>query len=82
LVVLHDIRPSSPTFGKTQSFVAGGSARMVVSIPPGVAHGYKVIGQDDMLILYLTSETYDKDRPDEYRIPHDDPSIGFDWTVK
>jgi dTDP-4-dehydrorhamnose 3,5-epimerase-like enzyme len=30
-------------------------------------------------LLYLTSSVYDPD--DEGRIPHDDASIGYDWTA-
>jgi len=30
-------------------------------------------------LLYVTSNTYDPD--EEGRIPHDDPTIGYDWTA-
>jgi dTDP-4-dehydrorhamnose 3,5-epimerase-like enzyme len=30
-------------------------------------------------MLYLTSSVYDPE--DEGRIPHDDQSIGYDWTT-
>jgi dTDP-4-dehydrorhamnose 3,5-epimerase len=50
----------------------------VLKIPPGVAHGYRVI-QGPVHLFYITSQTYDP--KDEGRIPHDDPSIGYDWTA-
>ena len=48
-----------------------------VKIPPGVAHGCRALEQSHL--LYLTSGVYDPD--DEGRIPHDDPTIGYDWTA-
>ena len=78
-VVLHDGRPDSPTHGETAEILMGdGHPAQVVKIPPGVAHGYKVIDGPAHMI-YVTSRTYDPN--DEGRIPHDDPSIGYDWTA-
>jgi dTDP-4-dehydrorhamnose 3,5-epimerase len=48
-----------------------------VKIPPGVAHGGRAL--ETTHLLYVTSNVYDPE--DEGRIPHDDPSIGFDWTA-
>ena len=48
-----------------------------VFIPPGVAHGCRALERSHL--LYITSSVYDPD--DEGRIPHDDPSIGYDWTA-
>ena len=78
-VVLHDGRPDSPTHGEiTEILMGDGHSAQVVKIPPGVAHGYKVINGPAHM-LYVTSRTYDPN--DEGRIPHDDPSIGYDWTA-
>jgi dTDP-4-dehydrorhamnose 3,5-epimerase len=49
----------------------------VVKIPPGVAHGCRALAPTHL--LYITSRTYDP--AEEGRIPHDDPSIGYDWTA-
>ncbi|HJW84860.1 MAG TPA: dTDP-4-dehydrorhamnose 3,5-epimerase family protein, partial [Anaerolineae bacterium] len=49
----------------------------VLKVPPGVAHGYRVI-QGPVHLFYITSNAYDPG--DEGRIPHADPSIGYDWT--
>jgi dTDP-4-dehydrorhamnose 3,5-epimerase len=51
-------------------------AAKVVRIPPGVAHGCKVI-QGPANLFYITSHVYNKD--DEYRIPYDCGEIDFDW---
>ena len=78
-VVLHDTRPDSLTHGETMEILMGDHyPSQVVKIPPGVAHGYKVI-DGPAHMLYLTSRTYDPG--DEGRIPHDDASIGYDWTA-
>ena len=49
-----------------------------VYIPPGVAHGCRVIS-GPVNLFYVTSHVYDPS--DEGRIRHDDPEIGFDWTA-
>jgi len=49
-------------------------------IPPGVAHGYKVIGNDPAVLVYVTSRFYNA--ADEGRIPYNDPGINYDWTVQ
>jgi dTDP-4-dehydrorhamnose 3,5-epimerase len=55
---------------------------LVIAIPPGVAHGYRVLGVQPAGLLYHTTEHYDPADPDEERIPFDDPKIGFDWRTK
>jgi len=80
LIVLHDLRPDSPTFGQTDAFVNGEGNYELVLIPVGVAHGLKVIGDKPMLQFYHTTKSYNPKEPDEKRLPHDDPRISFDWT--
>lgn len=74
---LYDARPESKTFGETQVLFLGEMyPAQVVKIPPGVAHGCRALVPTNL--LYVTSRTYDP--AEEGRIPHDDPTIGFDWT--
>ena len=78
-VGLHDTRTESATHGITMEILAGDTyPAQVVKVPPGVAHGYKVI-KGPANVIYITSRTYDPS--DELRIPHDDPTIGYDWTA-
>jgi dTDP-4-dehydrorhamnose 3,5-epimerase len=78
-VALHDMRPDSPTQDELMEFMLGDNhPAQVVRIPPGVAHGCKAIS-GPVHLFYITSETYNPD--DEGRIPHDDPTIGYDWTA-
>ncbi|MCA1554806.1 MAG: dTDP-4-dehydrorhamnose 3,5-epimerase family protein, partial [Chloroflexi bacterium] len=79
-VVLHDTRPESPTLRQTQELLMGEHyGSKVLKIPPGVAHGCKVLSGEAHL-FYITSNTYDPQ--DEGRIPYDDPSIGYDWLAR
>lgn len=78
-LALHDLRRDSPTYGQTQEVLLGPEyGHRVVKVPPGVAHGSKVIGGTSYL-LYVTSTVYNP--ADEGRIPHDDPAIGYDWLA-
>jgi dTDP-4-dehydrorhamnose 3,5-epimerase len=78
-VVLYDLREDSPTYRHTQVIFAGEHKPLLIVIPPGVAHGYRVLGDKPAGLFYHTSESYHPSDPDEERIPYDDPSIGFKW---
>lgn len=80
LAVLYDRRKDSPTYQQTQTVPLGDHAPVALFIPHGVVHGYKVLGNDSVIVLYATNQVYDAN--DELRLPHDDATIGFDWTVK
>lgn len=76
-VALYDSRTGSPTSGQTMEILMGEPyGARVLRIPPGVAHGYKVL-EGPAHLFYLTSQVYDPQ--DEGRLPHDDPAIGYDW---
>lgn len=81
-VVLYDMRADSPTYKKTNVFYMGEHNPILVKIPKGVAHGYRVLGNEPAVIVYLTTESYNREQPDEFRIPWDDPEIGFDWSTQ
>lgn len=81
-VVLYDLREGSPSKGETNVFYMGENNPILLVIPKGVAHGYRVLGQKPATIVYFTTESYDRNNPDEYRISWDDPMINFDWETK
>lgn len=81
-VVIHDLRPDSPTKGETNVFYMGETNPMLLVIPKGVAHGYRVLGPKPVIITYFTTESYDPKNPDEKRLDWNDPSINFDWTTQ
>jgi dTDP-4-dehydrorhamnose 3,5-epimerase len=78
-VALYDARDGSPTRGELQEvFLGEHYEAQLLKVPAGVAHGCRAIGGTAHLI-YFTSSTYNP--AEEGRIPHDDPSIGYDWTA-
>lgn len=81
-VVLYDQRDGSSTQGQTQVIYAGEDNPVLIVIPVGVAHGYQVLGTKPVLLFYHTTQSYNPTQPDEERIPFDDPTIGFDWSIQ
>ncbi len=81
-VVLYDLREESTTKGETNVFYLGEDNPNLLMIPAGVAHGYRVLGNEPAYIVYFTTESYNVKNPDEKRIAWDDPIIGFDWSTK
>ncbi len=79
-VALVDLRPDSPTFGRKNTLYAGVLRPWQILIPPGVGHGYKVIGAEPALLVYLTDRFYDPG--DEGRIAYNDPGIAYDWELQ
>ncbi|OGG01445.1 hypothetical protein A2Z33_02830 [Candidatus Gottesmanbacteria bacterium RBG_16_52_11] len=76
-VALSDRRGNSETHGKILEMVLDEADPKVLKIPPGVAHGLKVLkGPSDL--VYVTSGIYDPS--EEGRIAFDDPDIGYDWV--
>jgi dTDP-4-dehydrorhamnose 3,5-epimerase len=79
-VALVDLRLDSPTFGLRNTMYIGTMRPWRVLIPPGVGHGYKVIGPGEAMLVYLTDRFYNPQ--DEGRIPYDDRSIQYDWETQ
>ncbi len=79
-VVLVDLRRGSETYGFRNTMYVGPLRPWQILIPPGVAHGYKVIGSDDAVLVYMTDRFYNP--ADEGRISYDDPSIQYDWETQ
>jgi dTDP-4-dehydrorhamnose 3,5-epimerase len=80
--VLYDLRANSPTLGVTEALYMGDHHRVLLVIPRGVAHGYRVLGAQPAWMVYHTSAPYHPSDPDEERMPYDDPQIGFDWSTR
>lgn len=79
-VALVDLRQHSPTYASKNTLYIGKFRPWQVLIPPGVGHGYKVIGPEPALLVYLTNRFYDPG--DEGRIPYDDSRIQYDWEIQ
>jgi dTDP-4-dehydrorhamnose 3,5-epimerase len=79
-VALVDLRTNSPTFGAKNTLYMGSLRPWQLKIPPGVAHGYKVIGNEPSVLVYVTNRIYNP--KDEGRIPYNDGSINYDWELQ
>ncbi|RKZ31556.1 dTDP-4-dehydrorhamnose 3,5-epimerase [bacterium] len=81
-VALFDARENSPTFGEINEFFIGVHNPKMFSVPPGVYHGWKCVGIEEAIIVNIPTEPYNYEKPDEYRLCWDDPSIPYDWTKR
>ena len=79
-VVLVDLRKDSATFGRKNTLYVGSLRPWQILIPPGVGHGYKVIGSDSAMLVYVTNRTYNP--KDEGRIAYNQPEIAYDWELQ
>lgn len=74
-----DLRPESPTFGKSFGIELSAENRKMTYIPKGCAHGFMTL-EEDTEILYLVTEFYSPDN--ERVIRWDDPSFSMEWPVE
>jgi dTDP-4-dehydrorhamnose 3,5-epimerase len=79
-VALVDLRRQSSTFGMKNTLYVGALRPWHILIPPGIGHGYKVIGTEPAMLVYVTNRFYNP--KDEGRIPHNEPRIGYDWELQ
>jgi dTDP-4-dehydrorhamnose 3,5-epimerase len=76
---LYDDREDSPTRGEMTTVVTSDRNPTLIVVPPGVYHGWMAL-EDDTQLVSTASEIYNRERPDEVRMPPD--SFGYDWSVK
>ena len=79
-IALVDLRRGSDSYGAKNTLYVGNLRPWQLTIPPGVAHGYKIIGEQPSVLVYITNRTYDP--KDEGRIAYNDPSIAYDWELQ
>ena len=75
-------REDSLTQGQVEEFFLGEGNDIVLRIPRGVMHGYKTVGTEPSLLLNFPSEPYDRQEPDEYRLPWNSDRIPYNWDIK
>jgi dTDP-4-dehydrorhamnose 3,5-epimerase len=81
-VALYDLREDSPTKGEINEFFIGELNPLLIKIPPMVAHGFKAVGEGDAYVINVPTEPYNRENPDEYRLPWNDPNIPYSWEVR
>lgn len=77
--ILRDDRTDSPTYEEMNTFVASSRNPNLLVVPPGVYHGWMSL-EDDTQMISTASEVYNRENPDEVRVPAD--SFGVEWEVK
>jgi dTDP-4-dehydrorhamnose 3,5-epimerase len=78
--VLCDLRQASPTHGKVNTLFLGSLRPWRLRIPPGVGHGYKIVGLEVGTLVYLTDRFYNPQ--DEGRLPYNHPFLNYDWETQ
>lgn len=78
--VAVDIRPNSPTFGQHMAIEISDSNGVLFWIPAGFAHGFCVLGDEPVDMVYKMTALYNA--PGEGGIAYDDPQLAIDWPVK
>jgi len=73
-----DVRPWSPTYGRSERFVLDDEAHRHLYLPPFVAHGFQVVS-DWADVCYLHSRVHEPGS--ELTIRWDDPALALDWPL-
>ena len=78
LDVALDLRRSSPTFGKWEAFTLSGENKLMLWIPRGFAHGFRVASASAH-VVYKTTDFYAPEH--ERTIAWNDPTLNIDWHL-
>jgi dTDP-4-dehydrorhamnose 3,5-epimerase len=79
-VALYDARDGSPTQGSLQEVYMGVHRPVLLRIPPGVYHGWLCVSEEEGIVINVPDRPYDRERPDEYRLPPHTEEIPYDWS--
>jgi len=78
LDVAVDLRRNSPTFGKWNGVKLSGENFRMLWIPPGLAHGFRVLS-DGAHVLYKATDFYHPEC--ERTLAWNDPEVNIDWQM-
>ena len=81
-VGVYDDREGSGTRGEVDEFVIGEHDQRMIRIPGECWHGFKVVGNEQAILINLPTNLYDYDDPDEQRLPPDTDDIPMDWDER
>lgn len=76
---LRDDRPDSSTYEQMETHVITQRNPSLLVVPPGVFHGWMSL-EDDTQMISTASEVYNREKPDEVRVPPD--SFGYQWEIR
>ena len=77
--VAVDLRRSSPSFGKWHGANLSGENRVMFWIPPGFAHGFRVVSEGAQ-VLYKATDFYHPEC--ERTLAWNDPDVNIDWRLE
>jgi len=80
-VALYDARQESPIQRNIVELFIGEKNPVLVSVPPGVYHGFKAVGDMTAFFVSIPTHPYNYAEPDEYRLPPDTDEIAYDWGL-
>lgn len=78
LDIAVDLRRSSPTFGGWHGAILSGENQLMLWIPPGFAHGFRVLSENAH-VLYKATDFYHPEC--ERTLMWNDPTVGVDWQL-
>ena len=74
-----DLRRSSPSFGKWHGVSLSGENKRSLWIPPGCAHGFRVVSES-AYVLYKATDFYHPEC--ERTLLWSDPDVNVDWQLE
>ncbi len=77
--VAVDIRANSPTYGQYYGVELSGENGVLFWIPPGFAHGFCVLGDEPVDMIYKVTAPYNP--KGEGGLMWNDPEINIQWPV-
>lgn len=78
LDVVVDLRRSSPTFGEFDSFELSEENRRQLYVPPGFAHGFLALAEENV-VMYKCTDLYSPKH--ERTLIWNDPALGIEWPT-
>lgn len=73
-----DVRPNSPTFGKSFGAVLSSENRLAMVVPANCAHAYLTL-EENTTAYYAAGDYYDP--PLECGLRYNDPIVKIDWPI-
>ena len=78
LDAIVDLRPESPTYGRSTAVRLDDEARTILYVPERFAHGYQVL-RDATEVSYAMNALYEPSA--QSGIHFDDPALGIPWPL-
>ena len=78
-LVLFDEREDSPTKNDVDEYFIGERNPLLILVPKKVWHGFKCISEKEAVVVNIPTKPYNREEPDEFRLPVDTDRIPYDW---